>query len=75
LLALLRNLMPATLHYSSRVRRGVVHQKILEEAGSRYADIIVMMAQKPGQGRYSIGSNAERVVRHAKCSVMVVREG
>lgn len=75
LLALVRNLMPEKLHYSCHVRRGTVHEKILEEARHGEADVIVMMAQKPGLSSYFVGSNAERVVRHARCSVMVIREG
>ena len=74
LLALLRNLLPDTLHYRHHVRFGTVHEKILEESGRCNADVIVMMASKPGLGSYFVGSNAERVVRHAQCSVMIMRE-
>jgi len=31
------------------------------------------MASKPGLANYFIGSSAERVVRHAGCSVFVIR--
>jgi nucleotide-binding universal stress UspA family protein len=33
-----------------------------------------MMAGTPGLSSYIIGSNAERVVRHAECSVFIVRD-
>ncbi|WP_221794207.1 universal stress protein [Oceanobacter mangrovi] len=74
LLALVRNLVPEDLHCFCHVRRGTIHEQILEEAKKGGADVIVMMAQKPGLSSYFVGSNAERVVRHAQCSVMVVRD-
>ncbi|WP_331773898.1 universal stress protein [Sulfurospirillum sp. 1612] len=55
------------------VRHGAVHQQILEQAKDMNADAIVMMATKPSFGSYFISSTAERVIRHAKCSVFVIR--
>ncbi|MDO6564467.1 universal stress protein [Amphritea sp. 1_MG-2023] len=54
-------------------RHGTAHDEILETATQMQSDVIVMMASKPGISRYFIGSNAERVVRHAPCSVFIVR--
>ena len=56
-----------------KIRNGSVHQEILEEAKKIDADAIVMMATKPGLGSYFISSTAERVIRHAKCSVFIIR--
>ncbi|WP_027857296.1 universal stress protein [Marinobacterium jannaschii] len=56
------------------VTQGVAHDQILEVAERLNCDAIVMMARKPGVSSYFIGSNAERVVRHAACSVFVVRD-
>ena len=61
---------------SSTVRRGGIHQEILEEAGAINADLIVMSSHRPhrpGIRTYFLGSNAGHVVRYAKCSVLVVR--
>lgn len=58
---------------SFKVKDGTVHQEILEEGKKINADAIVMMATKPGLGSYFISSTAERVIRHAKCSVFVMR--
>jgi nucleotide-binding universal stress UspA family protein len=58
---------------SFKIKNGSVHQEILEEAKKVDADAIVMMATKPGLGSYFISSTAERVIRHAKCSVFVIR--
>lgn len=44
--------------------------KIAEQAGS---SLIVVGAHKPDLADYLLGPNAARVVRHAKCSVYVVR--
>lgn len=54
-------------------RDGTAHDQILETAGQLGVDVIVMMARKPGISSYFIGSNSERVVRHAPCSVFIVR--
>jgi universal stress protein F len=54
-------------------REGVVHDRILEYASEISADAILMMAQRPGFSSYFISSTAERVVRHADCSVFVIR--
>lgn len=43
---------------------------IAEEAG---ADLIVVGSHRPAMKDYLLGTNAGRVVRHAKCSVLVAR--
>ncbi len=55
------------------IRDGSAHREILEEARKIQADAIVMMATKPGLSSYFISSTPERVVRHAACSVFVIR--
>jgi universal stress protein F len=58
---------------SFNIRAGSVHQEILDESQKIKVDAIVMMATKPGLGSYFISSTAERVIRHASCSVFVIR--
>jgi nucleotide-binding universal stress UspA family protein len=65
------DLHPANI--SAAVRIGPVHHEVLEEAKEFGADLIVMSSHDPGLRTYFIGSNAAQVVRHAHCSVMVVR--
>ena len=65
------DLHPANI--SATVRIGPVHHEVLEEAKAFGADLIVMSSHDPGLRTYFIGSNAAQVVRHAHCSVMVVR--
>ena len=51
------------------------YHEILEEAGEIKADLIVMASHRPGFATYLMGSNATYVVRHARCSVLVIRPG
>ena len=43
-------------------------------AGKVGCDLIVMASHRPELKDYLLGPNAARVVRHASCSVLVVRE-
>ena len=56
------------------VRLGSVYKEALNFARDIGAELIVVGAHKPGMADYLLGSNASQVVRHAKCSVWVVRE-
>lgn len=55
------------------VRCGQVTTKILEAAQELNADAIVVASHRPGLQDYFLGSTAARVVRHAQCSVVVIR--
>jgi nucleotide-binding universal stress UspA family protein len=56
------------------VREGDPRGEIVEEAKSWGADLIVIGSHGPtGIARWLLGSVAARVVRHASCSVEVVR--
>jgi nucleotide-binding universal stress UspA family protein len=55
------------------IRRGHAARDILAFAGDRKADMIVMASHDPGIADYFLGSVAGHVVRHAHCSVLVVR--
>ncbi|MGE0233668.1 MAG: universal stress protein [Flavobacteriaceae bacterium] len=55
------------------VRHGSVYHEVLDEAERIGADLIVMGSHRPGMATYLIGSNAARIVRHATCSVLVLR--
>lgn len=65
--------LPDNIKVKTLYRDGTAHDQILETAERLNSDVIVMMARKPGISSYFIGSNAERVVRHAPCSVFIVR--
>jgi nucleotide-binding universal stress UspA family protein len=46
---------------------------IADYAKTEGADCIIMGSHKPGLSDYFLGSTAARVVRHAPCSVIVLR--
>ena len=56
------------------VRTGGIYPEILAEADDWGADLIVIGSHRPAMATYLLGSNAKTVVRHAKCSVLVIRE-
>ena len=56
------------------VLEGVPANRILEYASQNNADLIVVNSHDPGLSDYIFGSVARRVVRHARCSVHVVRD-
>ncbi|MCP3463349.1 universal stress protein [Bradyrhizobium sp. CCGUVB23] len=58
---------------SIAIRQGRIYHEILEEAASIRADLIAMTSHRPAMRTSFLGSNASHVVRHAKCSVLVVR--
>lgn len=55
------------------VRKGNPASGILAVASERHADVIVIASHRPGLQDYFLGSTAARVVRHATCSVHVIR--
>lgn len=55
------------------IRQGHAANEILDLASEVGADCIVVASHRPGLGDYLIGSTAARIVRHAPCSVMVMR--
>lgn len=65
--------IPETLKPQLHVDSGIVYKEILQKAESLKVDYIVMAASRPELADYLIGPNTSRVVRHAACTVIVVR--
>ncbi|MCB1492055.1 MAG: universal stress protein [Rhodobiaceae bacterium] len=67
--------MAKTVGGSTRavVTRGQPGTMILEQADTDNSDCIVIASHRPGLQDYFLGSTAARVVRHAPCSVHVIR--
>ncbi len=57
-----------------RVGYGTIYEEILKAAKETKCDLIVMGSHRPALRDYLLGPNAARVVRHAECSVLVVRD-
>lgn len=64
---------PAGVAVDAIVCQGSIHREIIATAEKVGADVIVMASHKPAIRDYVLGANAAHVVRHAACSVMVVR--
>ncbi len=55
------------------VRFGSIYHEILAQAEEDKSDLIVIGCHRPDLADYLLGPNAARVVRHASCSVFVLR--
>lgn len=55
------------------VRVGSPAREIMDVAEKEGADLIIIASHRPDFTNYLIGATADRVVRHAKCSVLVDR--
>ncbi|QLF69574.1 universal stress protein [Peteryoungia desertarenae] len=55
------------------IRSGAAAREILAAAQEHQADLIIIASHVPDFSNYLIGATADRVVRHAKCSVLVDR--
>ena len=58
---------------SAVARAGGIYHELLQEATDWNADLIVVGSHRPVMSDYLLGSNAKTIVRHAQCSVLVVR--
>ncbi len=66
--------VPSEIKTRHSVGYGTVYEVILKIAGEIGADLIVIASHRPELKDYLLGPNAARVVRHAECSVLVVRD-
>ena len=65
--------IPSKIASKAFVASGTIYEEILRVASETGCDLIVMTSQRPELKDYLLGPNASRVVRHATCSVLVVR--
>ena len=66
--------VPSDVPVQDIVAQGSVHHEILAAAERIGADLIVMGAPQPGVRDILLGATAAHVVRHARRSVLVVRD-
>ena len=64
----------ADLDASRHVAIGKVYDCIIGKATDLRADLILVGAHQPELSDFLLGSNAARVVRHSKASVLVLRD-
>ncbi len=65
--------VPENVSSRAIIAQGRAYEQILRLADEVGCDAIVMAAGNPDLAQYLLGPNAARVVRHATCSVLVVR--
>ena len=69
--------IPADIPYTIVISIGTAHEKVLDQAKEINADLIVIPSHTPKRHRsnqFLLGSCAHKVVEHAHCSVIVVRD-
>ncbi len=69
-----RENLPGDVKVEAHVAHGPIYREILHAADRLGCDAIVMAAHRPELKDYLLGSNAARVVRHARQSVLIVRD-
>lgn len=70
---LAREYVPEGMSVETIARHGTIYEQILDVAEEIGATEILMAAHRPSLRSYLIGPNTDRVVRHAHCTVTVVR--
>ncbi len=72
--AFTKDAVPAGVDLTLEIGHGSIYREILRIAEEAGCDLIVMGSHQPDLKDYLLGPNAARVVRHATCSVLVVRD-
>lgn len=65
--------VPSDVQADAIVEEGSIYDVIIQTSKKVNAGLIVVAAHRPELKDYLLGPNAARVVRHADCSVLVVR--
>ena len=63
----------ADMEVEAEIRIGHPYKTILEAAEEMQAELIIVASHQPELQNYFLGSTAAKIVRHATCSVIVVR--
>lgn len=66
--------IPPDVSVQHIVGLGSVYEEVLRVSDKISSDLIVIGTHRPDMKDYLLGPNAARVSRHAKCSVLIVRE-
>lgn len=72
--AFVQSQIPPGIDVQPRVVVGKIYQEIIHAAAEADVDLIVMGSHHPDLKEYHLGPNASRVARHARHSVMIVRD-
>jgi nucleotide-binding universal stress UspA family protein len=66
--------VPGGVEQTLMVAQGTIYEEIIRASREVSADLIVVASHRPSLKDYLLGPNASRVVRHSKCSVLVIRD-
>ncbi len=66
--------IPDGVEQSLMVAQGTIYEEIIRAGGEVSADLIIVAPHRPSLKDHLLGHNASRVVRHSKCSVLVIRD-
>ncbi|WP_259782475.1 universal stress protein [Aestuariispira ectoiniformans] len=66
--------IPEGIQVQHIVGHGTAYEEILRVSEEVNCDLIVLGSHRPNMQDYLLGPNAARVVRHANCSVLVIRK-
>ncbi len=66
-------IIPPELLAGTHAVSGTIYKRILVKTEELGCDVIVLASHRPEKADYLLGPNAARIVRHANCSVFVVR--
>lgn len=70
---LIETQVPQQMSAKQHVRQGTIYSEIVKLAKEIGIDLIVMASHRPELKDFLLGPNAARVVRHADCTVLVIR--
>ena len=70
---LIKSKIPKETKATHHVRQGSIYSEVVSLANEMSIDLIVMASHRPELKDFLLGPNAAKVVRHAKCPVLVVR--
>ena len=66
--------IPVDIKVEKFVGRGHIYDEIINYANNVNADLLIVPSIRPQLKDYMLGPNVSKIVRHAKISVLVVRE-
>ena len=66
--------IPVDIKGEKFVGRGHIYDEIINYANNVNADLLIVPSIRPQLKDYMLGPNVSKIVRHAKISVLVVRE-
>ena len=72
--AFVKDKIPKGIPVQHIVGHGTAYDEILRVSEDIKCDLIILGSHRPTMQDYLLGPNAARVVRHAKCSVLVIRD-